>query len=59
MSRVTISPRRDLGKPLVEVDDAASPLTKAVIWLFRSYLVFVVAIGLLAVVAGIVFLITL
>jgi hypothetical protein len=57
--RVTISPRRDLGKLLLEVDDAASPFKKALFWLLRSYLVFLVVIGVLAVVAGIVFVMTL
>ena len=59
MPRVTITPGRDLSKPLVEVDETASFVRRLLLWLFHGYLVFVVVTGVLCVIAGIVFLLTL
>jgi hypothetical protein len=59
MPRVTVTPGRDLGKPLVKVSETASVVQKSGLWMFRGYLVFVVIIGVLCVIAGVVFLLTL
>jgi hypothetical protein len=53
VARVVFSPRRDLSKPLVEIDPNAGRVEKAGLWAFRAYLGFVaasaIAVGFLCV----------
>ena len=46
MARVVFSPRRDLSKPLVEIDPNASRVEKAGMWAFRAYLGFSAAVAI-------------
>jgi hypothetical protein len=59
MSRLTTTPGRDLDRPLVEVDPAASLAESVLLRLFRGYLGFVVVLSLVCVIFGVVLLLTL
>jgi hypothetical protein len=56
--RVVFSPRRDLSKPLVEIDPNASRVEKAGLWALRAYLGFLatsaIALGFLLVLLSLV-----
>ena len=59
MTRVRVTPGRDLSKPLVEINETASLAQRLGLWVFRGYLALVIIIGILCVIAGVVFLLTL
>ena len=59
MPRVTVTPGRNVEKPLVEIDPSASPATRLGLGLLRASLVVAVFVGLVAVAIGVAFLLLL